>query len=90
MYPYGYYRGGAPYGESRFFAFPFLGGLAGGLLGGLAAGALIGRPGFYGAPFPYYPPYPAIPYGGYGAYGAPYGSPAAIYNTYYTAPPLYR
>ena len=79
MYPYGYYRGGVPYEESRFIGFPFLGGLAGGLLGGLAAGAFIGRPGFYGAPCcP--PPF----YGPYGGYGAP------VYPPYYGAPPFYR
>lgn len=75
MYPYGYYRGGVPYGESRFIGFPFLGGLAGGLLGGLAAGAFIGRPGFYGAPCcppPFYGPYGVPPYAPYPPYAPPF------------------
>ncbi|KSU88020.1 hypothetical protein A2U94_11495 [Bacillus sp. VT 712] len=70
-YPYGVYRT-APNGEQRFFALPFVAGLAGGLLGGLAVSGFGGRP----VCCPPFYPYPPTPY-----YGGPH-----VYNTFYGAP----
>ncbi|MBM7704676.1 hypothetical protein [Metabacillus iocasae] len=96
-YPYQAYRN-VPYGDQRFFGFPFVAGLAGGLLGGLAVGGFgggFGRPGCcppFPAPYPYplptpYPyPYPLptpVGGGGYpGAFGSQASTPGYPYQSY--------
>ncbi|WP_110111722.1 hypothetical protein [Bacillus sp. CGMCC 1.16541] len=101
-HPYQAYRN-VPYGDQRFFGFPFIAGLAGGLLGGLAVGGFgggFGRPGCcppfptpYPAPYPLPTPYPypyplPTPIGG-GGYPGGFGAqaPTAGYNPYQTYTP---